>query len=121
MHLKNVGALLNICGSIGMIVSLFLHAAQRIQFHPKLAMPITLAVVSMILSAFILCTCDPTTVLVLSSVSLVFPSIVLLSIGCVLMAMAVVQGIHSIQVPLFFLVLTALLAFSGNVIILAQE
>jgi len=115
MKVQKIGAIINIVGSLGMIVSIIVFTAHRFQLHAKILMPILFPIISIILSSFVIAREDPVLIVTLSSIAMVYPIFVLLGMGSLLLVLAFMQGINSIQIPLFFLVLSGLVAFSGSV------
>ena len=115
MKVQQIGAIVNMIGSLGMIGSIVAFAAPRFQLHVKIMIPILFSIFSVILSSVIAVRDDPVLVVSLSSIAMAYPIIVFLCIGSLLLGMAFMQGMHSIQIPLFFIVLCALVAFGGSV------
>lgn len=121
MALFYTGVALNIIGCLFMCLFLGVYVQSRLQNKKKMLMLVILIVISMTASALVvICRKNEKCVVILGSISMVFPAMFLLFLGGFLIIMASSQGMNAIQLPLFFIVISSLLAFVGSIMILLK-
>ena len=111
----NIGAIISIVGSSGLLLSFVIYAWYTLQLVPKLMVPLLLVFIPLVCSIAILITRNKSVVKTLACVALVYPVIVLFGSGVYITASGLIQGLNSIPAVIVLLFLFSLISFSGSV------
>jgi hypothetical protein len=115
MKIQYIGALINIIGSLGMLIGIIWYVLYRMQVSPKLIIPIILIFISLVCSAIVLTLTNRTVIMTLSYVALIYPVIMLFTVGTIITGSIFTQGLHSIEIPMLILLLFSIIASAGSV------
>ena len=116
----NIGAIISIVGTAGLILSFVIYSWYTLQLIPKLLLWLLLVIIPLVCAIAILSTNNIPLTKILATIGIVYPSFVLLCTGIYITACALVMGINSIPFPIFLLFLSSLLSFTGSIVTLVQ-